>query len=233
MTEPTILAAGEAVAAGGVVSVVNFEQFQHYKDRSPAWIKLHASVLDSYNFCRLTDAQKWHVVSLWILASKCDNAIPLDLPWIARKIAATESIDLQPLMDAGLITLERRKQDASVSQACRKRVPSTRREEKRREEKKECPQFVDAMRLYPKRPNANRQKARKAWEARVQAGEDPATMLDGVKRYAAFIAHHKTEPKFIKLPATFFGPDRPYLDDYSAPAVKGPRTRPGYWEQAS
>jgi len=30
------------------LAVKNFERFQHYKDRNPPWIKLHAAVLDDY-----------------------------------------------------------------------------------------------------------------------------------------------------------------------------------------
>jgi DNA-binding NarL/FixJ family response regulator len=31
-------------------SVKNFERFQHYKDRSPPWIKLYNELLDDYEF---------------------------------------------------------------------------------------------------------------------------------------------------------------------------------------
>ena len=35
--------------------VRNFEQFQHYKERNPIWIKLYCSLLDDYEFAQLPD----------------------------------------------------------------------------------------------------------------------------------------------------------------------------------
>lgn len=86
------------------------------------------------------------------------------------------------------------------------------------------PLFEHAWRLYPRRPNNNRQKAWRAWQARVKAGEAESAMLDGTRAYAAFVAREQTQPRFVKLAATFYGPDRPYLDDYTGEA---PRRGPG------
>lgn len=84
--------------------------------------------------------------------------------------------------------------------------------------------FEEAWRLYPRRPNNNKQKAWRAWAARVKAGESEGEMLAGTRAYAAFVAREQTEERFVKLAATFFGPDRPYLDDYSGAA---PHRTPG------
>ncbi len=62
-------------------SVKNFERFQHYKDRSPPWIKLYNELLDDYGFGRLPDASKMHLVAIWLLASRNDNKIPHDAEW--------------------------------------------------------------------------------------------------------------------------------------------------------
>lgn len=88
------------------LAVRNFERFQHYKNRNPPWIKLHASLLDDYQFGRLRDASKMHLMGIWVLASKTDNKIPNDPEWIARRIGATEPVDLEALVMAGF--LERR-----------------------------------------------------------------------------------------------------------------------------
>lgn len=80
-----------------------------------------------------------------------------------------------------------------------------------------CDSFEEAWGVYPKRPNNSKAKARKAWDARVKAGEDPAVMLAGVHAYAAYVERERMEPKFIKQAATFFGPDTPYADDYAPP----------------
>ncbi len=48
----------------------NWDEFQHYKDRSPIWIKLHRKLLDNYDFHRLPVASKALAPLLWLLASE-------------------------------------------------------------------------------------------------------------------------------------------------------------------
>jgi hypothetical protein len=95
----------------GYLEVKNWEQFQHYKDRNPPWIKLHAALLDDYEFARLQDASKAHLMGIWILASKHGNKVPADPEWIARRIGATSRVDLEVLIAAGFISRLRRASD--------------------------------------------------------------------------------------------------------------------------
>jgi len=44
-------------------------------------------------------------------------------------------------------------------------------------------------------------------------------LLSGVRRYAAYCQAERTEARFVKHTATFFGPDRHYLNDWTP----GPR----------
>jgi hypothetical protein len=39
-----------ATVAALILTPKNWKSFQHYKDRAPAWIKLHKALLDDYNF---------------------------------------------------------------------------------------------------------------------------------------------------------------------------------------
>ena len=87
-------------------SVVNFERFQHYKDRSPPWIKFYNSTLDDYAYCKLPDSSKAHLHAIWLLASRNNNMIPYDAEWLKAQISATEDIDLQILEDSGFIVSE-------------------------------------------------------------------------------------------------------------------------------
>ena len=84
-------------------SVKNWRQFQHYGDRSPKWIKLHGSSLDDYEFTQLPDFAKWHLVGIWLLASKMDNRIPWDGTWISGRIGSSSPVDLDALAKAGFI----------------------------------------------------------------------------------------------------------------------------------
>jgi len=72
------------------------------------------------------------------------------------------------------------------------------------------PAFEEAWQAYPKRSGGNNKlSAFKAWNARIKQGVKPGTMLEGVKRYAAFMASEgKIGTSFVKQAATFFGPDK-------------------------
>ncbi len=84
-------------------SVTNYDQQQHYKDRGPTWIKLYNRLLDDYGFANLPDNAKWHLIGIFLLASRHANRIPADPAWLARQVGATGSIDLGVLTRAGFI----------------------------------------------------------------------------------------------------------------------------------
>lgn len=68
------------------------------------------------------------------------------------------------------------------------------------------PEFEQAWQEYPKRAGGNSKSAAfKAWKARLREGIKPEVMLDGVKRYAAWVrATGNTGTQFVKQAATFF-----------------------------
>ncbi|HHA2017099.1 TPA: hypothetical protein ACOEGN_000587 [Enterobacter kobei] len=72
------------------------------------------------------------------------------------------------------------------------------------------PAFEEAWQAYPKRSGGNNKlSAFKAWNARIKQGVKPETMLEGVKRYAAFMASEgKIGTSFVKQATTFFGPNK-------------------------
>lgn len=113
-------------------SVKNFERFQHYKDRSPPWIKLYNELLDDYEFSRLPDASKWHLIAIWMLASRSENKIPLDPTWVARRINADCDVNLDALLAAGFIVINQTLLEA-VQQASDALAECLPREEERRD----------------------------------------------------------------------------------------------------
>src|SRR6185437_15342548 len=117
--------------------VKNFESFQHYKDRSPPWIKLYNELLDDYDFGLLPDATKFHLVAIWLLASRSANKIPYDSTWVAKRINATEPVNLRLLAEKGFILLDQTIHDAEqdASKPIAKRLSRERGEgEERRED---------------------------------------------------------------------------------------------------
>ena len=87
----------------------NWEQFQHYKDRRPPWIKLHQSLADDFEFHNLPDYSKVQLVSLWILASKHDNMIPDHGPGLERHNLSERAFDLPLLVNHGFLELAEEK----------------------------------------------------------------------------------------------------------------------------
>ncbi|EFE8234039.1 helix-turn-helix domain-containing protein [Escherichia coli] len=85
------------------------------------------------------------------------------------------------------------------------------------------PEFEQAWQEYPKRAGGNSKSAAfKAWKARLREGIKPETMLDGVRRYAAWVrATGNTGTQFVKQAATFFGSDRHFEDFWQQPAAPG------------
>jgi hypothetical protein len=59
-----------------VLRVKSWSDFQHYKDRSPAWIKLHRTLLDNIDFYKLSDCAGRTLVLLWLIASENDGRVP-------------------------------------------------------------------------------------------------------------------------------------------------------------
>ena len=89
----------------GYLCIPNWDEMQHYKDRSPPWIKLHNELLESYEFECLQDASKAHLLCIWLLASRTGNKIKADSKWIARKIGANTEVNLDELIKSGFLLL--------------------------------------------------------------------------------------------------------------------------------
>lgn len=105
-------------------SVHNFEKHQHYKERTPPWIKLLNSTLDDYEIGALPDHTKAHLFAIWLLASRYSNKIPYDAEWIAKRINANTPVDLKILEKCGFIIV-----DQSCSDLLADCYPSRTREE--------------------------------------------------------------------------------------------------------
>lgn len=83
--------------------VVKLEQFQHYKNRGPYWIKLHNSLLSSRSWVKLDDASRVLMIACMLIASKTNNQIPLDAEYVRRVAYLHEEPNFQPLIDVGFL----------------------------------------------------------------------------------------------------------------------------------
>jgi hypothetical protein len=85
------------------LKVRNFEKFQHYKQRNPPWIKIYSSMLDDYEFQKITDEAKFHCIGLMLLASRLDNVLPNDADWLSHKIGAKSEINIDLLVEINFL----------------------------------------------------------------------------------------------------------------------------------
>ena len=83
----------------------NWESFQHYKDRSPPWIKLHKGLIDDRTYQRLPIASRALAPMLWLLASESkDGTFDGSIEELAFRLRASEKeieAGLSPLVKAG------------------------------------------------------------------------------------------------------------------------------------
>lgn len=175
----------------------NWDTFQHYKDRAPAWIKLHRGLLDDYAFSRLPLASRALAPLLWLLASEYDGgkitASPAEIAFRLRTTEKELVAALKPLTDQGFfvfasVVLADCKQDA---------IPERERELEKQVEKEEDIRavadatrpdetFDEFLKVYPKRDGANpKTPARKKFLAAVKSGVDPQAIIGAARRFAA------------------------------------------------
>jgi len=96
------------------LTIKNWKNHQHYKDRDPPWIKLHRSLLNDYTFLRLQDASKLHLILIWLFASQSGGRIPNDTKFIQQRIGCSSPPNLKVLIESGFLIVE---QDASKTLA--------------------------------------------------------------------------------------------------------------------
>lgn len=165
----------------------NWDRFQHYKDRSPPWIKLHRDVLNDRAFMLLAPATRGVVVLLWLLASESDDgAFDGDPDEIAFRLRITPK-EAKSAIDQALQIgfLSRCEHDAS-------NVPATCSSETEGETEREVQSAAPAAAPRPpkaallQRPDDVTEQVWPDWLAHRKAKRAPvtATALDGIRREA-------------------------------------------------
>lgn len=92
------------MAKAAYLSVKNFEQYQHYKNRNPPWIKLYRSILHDFEFRKLSEQDRYRYIGCLILACETDNKIPLNEVYLSSILGLTTTkVDLSPLIKGGLL----------------------------------------------------------------------------------------------------------------------------------
>lgn len=85
--------------------VKNWDSYQHYKDRSPPWIKLHREMLSSQTWVMLDDDKKALAVACMLLAAATDNKIPFDAAYVQRVAYLKSLPDFSQLLEFDFIEI--------------------------------------------------------------------------------------------------------------------------------
>jgi hypothetical protein len=182
-----------------ILTPKNWNSFQHYKDRAPAWIKLHKALLDDYEFACLPLASKALAPMLWLLASEYENGqIDASLDKLAFRLHMTRgdlADALSHLIERGFFDasepLAERKQEASLEKEREEEVEKRERREDTREDAL-LSDFEAFWKIWPNK--VGKPAALKAFRSAVKRAE-PGVICDGV------IAYERNKP-----------PDRPWLN---------------------
>lgn len=190
--------------------VKNWEEFQHYRDRNPPWIKLHRDLLRDYEFQCLQDASKLHLMLIWLLASQMDNKIPADEDFIKNQIGVKGKLYLKELINKGYLI------DDSGALAERKQaaMPETETEaySKEVEREKEVGDFENFWNAYGK--IGNKQQALKSFNKAIKEGVNYEIIIRGLNNYQNYCRAIGQEQRYIKHASTWLN-NRGWEDEYA------------------
>jgi len=183
-------------------------EFQHYRDRNPAWIKLHRSLLDNYEFQCLPVASRALAPMLWLIASEDSQGIidadPKKLSFRLRMTHTQVTDGLNPLIEGGFFSVL---QDASGVLAQTERIASLEeeRENKKREEENKRARARDFDAFWEKCP-------KKVGKPKAKAKFLALTDVQGSKLVAAMGAYAETrrgqDPQYTLHPLTWLNQGR-------------------------
>lgn len=117
--------------------IVNWEEYQHYKDRSPPWIKLHRNLLTSETWVSSDSETRVLAIAIMMLAAATDNKIPAKPGYVRRAAYLDNDPDFEPLIEMGFIEIiEENPSSASAPQADASTLQANARPEERGGEKR-------------------------------------------------------------------------------------------------
>lgn len=184
-----------------LVAPKSWGDFQHYKDRSPPWIKLHKTLLDNYEYQCLPVASRALAPMLWLLASDHErgeiDAAPKKLAFRLRMTEREVTDALKPLIDNGFFSVIQGDGDALAGRK-QGADPEERQRRLREEAEEKARNFEIFYAAYPKKEG--KKDAQAAWE-KVDAPLQ--LLLDAVAVKAKTEDWMKAKGQFVPLPATW------------------------------
>ncbi len=91
---------------GDWIVIPNWEEFQHYEDRDPIWIKNYVSLTADDDYLSLSSHCRAVLHGVWLEYARSDGRLPLDTASLTRRLALrVTSANIKSLSDAGFIQL--------------------------------------------------------------------------------------------------------------------------------
>ena len=181
----------------------NWENFQHYKNRRPPWIKSHHALLDDREYQRLPLASRALAPSLWLLASESkDGSFDISIEELTFRLRLpVKDIEagLKPLIAAGFFTVEH--VASNVLADCQHVAPKSSSEKSREETETETEQaFESFWSVYPSQ--VAKPTAFKAFKE-VKAHKNLVSILEDIERRKSGDVWQKEDGKYIPNPAKY------------------------------
>ena len=133
------------------LTIKNWETYQHYHSSTRSggpWIKLYNVLLSDYDFLRLSEKNRLHLIMIWLLANRIGNKIPNDPAYVKSEIGAKSNVDLDLLTREGWLLAQ---DSAHASNMLAQiRLDQRRSEEIRSEEKTQDPLEMEAWNRDPR-----------------------------------------------------------------------------------
>lgn len=192
-----------------------WEDFQHYKDRCPPWIKLHRDILNNRVYMRLPTASKALAPLFWLLASESKHkdgtfdASDEELEFRLRISIKEIQVGRKSLIDNGFFAI------ASGALADRQQVATPETEESRGET--EADAFELFYQNYPKK--VGKPAALKAWKTAKVKADELSVILADIATRSQGKDWTKDDGQFIPNPATYLN-QRRWEDSQEIPSGK-------------
>jgi len=190
------------------ISITNWDKYQNYKRRNPPWVRLYNSLLDDYDYYSLTEIERNLLVTLFLLASKTQNAIPFDTKWIKEKAHLKRVRNLQPLINKGFIKITASTKPTSRKQSAKNRCGRDRdRVETETETETDSKRgfvsggFKNFWFKYPRKKNKG--LALKAWKQIKPNQALQTKIFEAIENAKTGADWLKDEGQFIPYPASW------------------------------
>lgn len=207
-----------------VIRIKDFSKFQHFKDRSPPWVKLYRDILDDPDWHELDGESAKILVMLWLIASEDETKQGLlpDDRKLRFRLRITEKALEQSLTKLSH-WLERVDIEV-ISDRYHIDAPERAGEEteESRGEKEHCPPsasesaddgFANFWEHYPKK--VAKIQAMKAWKRVKPCGQVLADLMVGLEKQKDSCDWQKDSGQFIPYPSTWLNARR-WEDEVSA-----------------